>query len=122
MALLAMWPSPNQEFQFGFTWDRTPLELIAPKKERSSKSECESDLSGVCVFVSQLFPQALLSKMPKGGTLINTARVEVVHEADMLEVLSTRSDFCYLCDVAPKDIEPFKARGCVVVLTDHATC
>ncbi|CAK9099240.1 unnamed protein product [Durusdinium trenchii] len=53
--------------------------------------------------------KALLSKMPKGGTLINTARVEVVHEADMLEVLSTRSDFCYLCDVAPKDIEPFKA-------------
>merc|ERR1712190_111140 len=28
----------------------------------------------------------LLSTMPKGGTLINTARVEVVHEADLLEV------------------------------------
>lgn len=53
--------------------------------------------------------QDLLSKMPKGGTLINTARVEVVHEADMLEILKTRPDFCYLCDVAPKDIEPFKA-------------
>eukprot|EP00438_Fugacium_kawagutii_P019131 Skav231202 [mRNA] locus=scaffold2432:66920:70976:+ [translate_table: standard] len=51
----------------------------------------------------------LLSKMPKGGTLINTARVEVVHEADMLDILKTRQDFCYLCDVAPKDIEPFKA-------------
>jgi len=51
----------------------------------------------------------LLSKMPKGGTLINTARVEVVHEADMLDILKTRTDFCYLCDVAPKDIEPFKA-------------
>ncbi|CAJ1407654.1 unnamed protein product [Effrenium voratum] len=51
----------------------------------------------------------LLSKMPKGGTLINTARVEVVHEQDMLDILKTRQDFCYLCDVAPKDIEPFKA-------------
>lgn len=44
----------------------------------------------------------LLMKMPKGGTLINTARMEVVHEADMLEVLKTRSDFCYLCDVGCK--------------------
>ena len=61
-----------------------------------------------------VFLQDLLSKMPKGGTLINTARVEVVHEADMLEILKTRTDFCYLCDVAPKDIEPFKARWLTV--------
>ncbi|CAE8641004.1 unnamed protein product [Polarella glacialis] len=49
--------------------------------------------------------KALLQKMPKGGTLINTARCEVVHDADMIEVLKTRSDFCYLCDVAPDDKE-----------------
>merc|ERR1711870_77099 len=29
--------------------------------------------------------KALLSKMPKGGTLINTARQEVVHEGELLE-------------------------------------
>jgi len=50
----------------------------------------------------------LLSQMPKGGTLINTARCEVVNEADMVEILKTRPDICYLCDVAPKDIEPMK--------------
>jgi D-3-phosphoglycerate dehydrogenase len=50
----------------------------------------------------------LLSSMPKGGTLINTARCEVVNEADMVEVLKTRPDFNYLCDVAPKNIEPMK--------------
>lgn len=50
----------------------------------------------------------LLMKMPKGGTLINTARLEVVNEADMVEVLKTRADFSYLCDVAPKNIEPMK--------------
>merc|ERR1712151_1157335 len=38
--------------------------------------------------------KALLTKMPKGGTLINTARQEVVHEAEMLEVLKERPDFC----------------------------
>jgi len=52
--------------------------------------------------------KALLSTMPKGGTLINTARCEVVNEADMVEMLKTRTDLCYLCDVAPKDIEPMK--------------
>jgi len=50
----------------------------------------------------------LLMKMPKGGTLINTARLEVVNEKDMVEVLKTRPDFNYLCDVAPKDIAPMK--------------
>merc|ERR1712070_1213372 len=34
----------------------------------------------------------LLSQMPKGGTLINTARMEVVDEADMTEMLKTRPD------------------------------
>jgi len=50
----------------------------------------------------------LLMKMPKGGTLINTARCEVVHEADMVEVLKMKPDFCYLCDVAPKDEGPMR--------------
>uniref|UniRef100_A0A7S2F683 3-phosphoglycerate dehydrogenase n=1 Tax=Alexandrium andersonii TaxID=327968 RepID=A0A7S2F683_9DINO len=53
--------------------------------------------------------KALLTKMPKGGTLINTARQEVVHEAELVEVLKERPDFCYLCDVAPKNAEEIKA-------------
>merc|ERR1712061_88302 len=47
--------------------------------------------------------KALLSRMPKGGTLINTARQEVVHEGELLEVLRDRPDFCYLSDVAPQN-------------------
>jgi len=46
--------------------------------------------------------KALLMEMPKGGTLMNTARMEVVNEDDMLEVLKERSDICYLCDVGFK--------------------
>merc|ERR1711948_13263 len=53
--------------------------------------------------------KSLLTKMPKGGTLINTARQEVVHEAEMLEVLKERPDFCYLCDVGFKATEEVKA-------------
>jgi D-3-phosphoglycerate dehydrogenase len=50
----------------------------------------------------------MLSKMPKGGTLINTARPEVVHEAELLEILKERPDFCYLADVPPKNIDAVK--------------
>merc|ERR1719281_1494787 len=46
--------------------------------------------------------------MPKGAALINTARMEVVNEADMVEVLKTRSDFSYLNDVGVKDGEALK--------------
>jgi D-3-phosphoglycerate dehydrogenase len=52
--------------------------------------------------------KALLTKLPKGGTLINTARPEVVNEAELLEVLKERPDFCYLSDVAPKNAAAVK--------------
>jgi len=52
--------------------------------------------------------KAMLSRMPKNGTLINTARPEVVHEAELLEVLKERPDICYLADVPPKNIDAVK--------------
>jgi D-3-phosphoglycerate dehydrogenase len=58
----------------------------------------------------------LLSQLPKGGTLINTARKEVINEAELLEVLAERPDFRYLTDIAPSDAtvaaikEKFEAR------------
>jgi len=51
----------------------------------------------------------LLSTMPQGGTLINTARSEVVNEADMIEILKTRPDFNYLVDVGVKDLAGMEA-------------
>ncbi|PKO16959.1 MAG: 3-phosphoglycerate dehydrogenase [Chloroflexi bacterium HGW-Chloroflexi-10] len=43
----------------------------------------------------------LLSSMPKPARLVNTARKEVVHEADLLKIFAERADFQYLSDVAP---------------------
>jgi len=43
---------------------------------------------------------ALLSKMPKGACLVNTARKEVINEADMARILSEREDFKYITDIA----------------------
>ena len=45
----------------------------------------------------------LLSLLPPGGTLINTARKEVINEAELLEVFEARKDFKYVSDIAPSD-------------------
>ena len=47
----------------------------------------------------------LLSKMPKGATLVNTARKEVVCEEGMVKLMNERSDFAYLSDIAPANAE-----------------
>lgn len=51
----------------------------------------------------------LLSKMPKGATLVNTARKEVIHEADLKKIFEQREDFKYLSDVAPNCAEELMA-------------
>ncbi|MEZ5073149.1 MAG: 3-phosphoglycerate dehydrogenase [Bacteroidales bacterium] len=43
----------------------------------------------------------LLGLMPEGATLVNTARKEVVNEADLLKIFQERPDFRYLSDIAP---------------------
>jgi D-3-phosphoglycerate dehydrogenase len=45
----------------------------------------------------------LLSLMPKDAMLVNTARKEIINEAELLEVLAERADFRYLSDIAPSD-------------------
>ena len=47
----------------------------------------------------------LLSKMPKGATLVNTARKEVVDEESLVKLMSERSDFKYLSDIAPNNAD-----------------
>ncbi len=44
----------------------------------------------------------LMSKMPKGGTLINTARKEVICEDSLKRMLDERTDFKYISDIAPE--------------------
>lgn len=44
-----------------------------------------------------------LLRMPKGATLVNTARKEIIHEAELLEVFAEREDFRYASDIAPSD-------------------
>jgi len=42
----------------------------------------------------------LLSKMPKNGTLVNTARKEVINEEELVKVMEERADLKYATDIA----------------------
>lgn len=43
----------------------------------------------------------LVNKMPKGGVLVNTARKEVINEAELLKLMQERTDLKYVTDIMP---------------------
>ena len=44
---------------------------------------------------------ALLSRMPKGALLVNTARKEVINDDELIEFMQQRLDFKYVTDIMP---------------------
>lgn len=44
---------------------------------------------------------ALVNKMPKGGVLVNTARKEVINEAELIKLMEERTDLKYITDIMP---------------------
>lgn len=72
------------------------------------------DLYGSCDYVSIHIPATpqtigsigyeLVSSMPKGATLVNTARKEVIDEAGLEKALEERPDLKYVTDVAPDNL------------------
>ena len=69
------------------------------------------ELYSTCHYVSLHIPATektkksigydLLSNMPEGACLVNTARKEVVHEDELLRVMEERADLKYVSDIAP---------------------
>lgn len=69
------------------------------------------ELYRICQYVSLHIPANektrksinydLLKQMPQGGTLVNTARKEVIDEDSLLKIMEERKDFYYLADIAP---------------------
>lgn len=52
----------------------------------------------------------LISKMPHGAVLVNTARKEVVDEEGLEKALAEREDLKYITDVAPDSYESLKEK------------
>ena len=70
------------------------------------------ELYSSCDFISVHIPATpqtigsigydLITKMPKGGCLVNTARKEVIDEDSLAKALEERQDIKYITDVAPQ--------------------
>ncbi len=81
--------------------------------------ESMEELYSTCQYVSLHIPANdqtkasinydLLSKMPANAVLVNTARKEVIHEADMIKLMKEKTDFSYISDIAPDNKDEYAA-------------
>jgi D-3-phosphoglycerate dehydrogenase len=78
------------------------------------------DLYSQCDYISLHIPSnektkqsinfRLLKGLPKNGTLVNTARKEVIHEDELLKLMAERDDIRYLSDIAPDQLAVFEEK------------
>lgn len=52
----------------------------------------------------------LVNKMPKGGIVVNTARKEVINEAELIRLMEEREDLKYVTDIMPVANEEFVSK------------
>lgn len=99
------------------------VEKSALEAEGVTPVDSAEELYATCNYISLHIPANdktknsinfdLLNRMPEGGILVNTARKEVIDEAEMIKLMETRSDFKYVSDIAPSnaaDFAPFEGR------------
>ena len=87
------------------------VEVKAIEKDGVHAVNTLEELYSKCQYVSLHIPAnaqtkksvnfELLSKMPKGATLVNTARKEVIDESSLLKMFAARPDFKYVSDIEP---------------------
>jgi D-3-phosphoglycerate dehydrogenase len=95
-----------------------PAEVI--EKEGVKALASAEELYETCQYVSLHIPAtgetknsinyALLNRMPAKAVLINTARKEVIHEADLVRLMEARPDFEYLTDIMPANDAEMKEK------------
>jgi D-3-phosphoglycerate dehydrogenase / 2-oxoglutarate reductase len=101
----------------GFGMDVYAFDAFVPaeaiKADDVTPVSTVEELYATCQYISLHIPATaetknsinfnLLSKMPKGATLINTARAEVINEEELANLLAGRPDFKYYSDIEPKN-------------------
>ena len=95
-----------------------PAEAI--EKDGVKAVDSAEELYKTCRYVSLHIPAtaetknaincALLAKMPEEAVLVNTARREVINEADLVKIMEERRDFKYLTDIMPKNDAELKEK------------
>ena len=108
----------------GFGMDIYAYDAFCPKEAIEAAGvhavDCQEALFESCDVVSLHIPataetresinKALVSKMKKGGIVVNTARKEVINEPELLELMAERADLKYVTDVKPDMDEAFAAQ------------
>lgn len=89
------------------------LSAEAIEKEGVKAVGSVDELYSACQFVSLHIPATaetknsinyeLLNKLPKKGLLINTARKEVINEAEIVKLMGDRTDIKYVTDIMPSN-------------------
>lgn len=102
-------------FAYKRNMDRLALEIDGVTPASSFEDVFEH-----CQYISLHLPSTaetkgvinyhLLRLMPKGAMLVNTARVDVVNEDDLLKLMEERSDIQYVSDFVPKQEAAFKEK------------
>ena len=93
---------------------------VKEKHQRWKATFSLEHLYSSCDFVSVNIPATtftvrtvnydMISKMPKGGCLINTARKEIICEDGLEKALAERPDLKYGTDIAPERYAEFKEK------------
>ena len=103
----------------GFEMDVYAFDPFVPRevieKDGIKGVNSVEELYSTCHYISLNIPATektknsinleLLSKMPVGATVINTARKEVINEAELKQVFEKRPDFKYISDIMPSNHE-----------------
>lgn len=96
------------------------LSAEAIEKEGVKALKSVEELYTTCQFVSLHIPATaetknsinydLLSKLPKKALLLNTARKEVINEAEIVKFMEDRTDFKYVTDIKPGNHDELVAK------------
>lgn len=106
----------------GFGMDITAYDAFCPKNVIEEAgvhaAETQEELFETCDIVSLHIPataetrqsigRRLVGSMKKNAILINTARKEVIHEQELLDVLAERTDLKFITDIKPDADEAFR--------------
>lgn len=108
----------------GFGMELYAFDAFCPKavmeQEGVKAVNSAEELYATCDVVSLHIPATpetkesinyeLVNRMPKNGLLVNTARKEVINEAEMLRLLADRTDLKYVTDIMPASHAEFAER------------
>ena len=105
----------------GFGMEIYAYDAFCPKEvieaDGAKAVDSADELYATCDVISLHIPatknsinRALVNRMPKGGLLVNTARKEVINEAELIELMEERADLKYVTDIMPAANDTFSSK------------